>query len=74
MDVMDCNELVKLGPTRWAEQQIKKAHKILVFLSPGLLRLCGTDDEDSHNSNQVEWGHFPFNTMNVSFLKALKAF
>lgn len=52
MDVMDCNELVKLGPTRWAEQQIKKAHKILVFLSPGLLRLCGTDDEDSHYSNQ----------------------
>ena len=53
MDVMNCNELVNLGPTRWAEQQIKKACKILVFLSPGLLRLGGTVDEDSQCSNQV---------------------
>lgn len=52
MDVMSCNELVNLGPTRWAEQQIKKACKILVFLSPGLVRLCGTGDEDSQCSNQ----------------------
>lgn len=53
MDVMSCNELVNLGPTRWAEQQIKKAHKILVFLSPGLLRMCGgTDDNDTQSYSQ----------------------
>ncbi|XP_067043809.1 uncharacterized protein [Acropora muricata] len=58
MDVMSSNEMVDLGPTRWAEQQIKKAHKILVFLSPGILRLCGAADEDKqslHQENERVW-------------------
>ena len=55
MDVMSSNEMVDLGPTRWAEQQIKKAHKILVFLSPGILRLCGAADEDKQSLHQVTW-------------------
>ncbi|XP_068761270.1 uncharacterized protein [Montipora capricornis] len=52
MDVMSSNEMVNLGPTRWAEQQIKKASKILVFLSPGILRMCGVTDEESQSSHQ----------------------
>ncbi|XP_068672282.1 uncharacterized protein [Montipora foliosa] len=52
MDVMSSNEMVNLGPTRWAELKIKKASKILVFLSPGILRMCGVADEESQSSHQ----------------------
>ena len=53
MDVMNCNERVDLGPSRWAEQQIKNALNVFVFLSPGLLHLCGNDDEAEVSSHQV---------------------
>ena len=53
MDVMSCSEMVNLGPERWAEQQIKKASKVLVFLSPRLLRLCGTEEDETQYSSQV---------------------
>ncbi|XP_078348238.1 uncharacterized protein LOC144633268 isoform X1 [Oculina patagonica] len=52
MDVMNSSERIDLGPTRWAEQQIKKARNVLVFLSPGLLRLCGGDGEETDSSHQ----------------------
>ena len=55
MDVMSSNEMVNLGPTRWAELKIKKASKILVFLSPGILRMCGVADEESQSSHQVTY-------------------
>lgn len=45
--------MVNLGPERWAEQQIKKASKVLVFLSPRLLRLCGTEEDETQYSSQV---------------------
>ncbi|XP_073245596.1 uncharacterized protein [Porites lutea] len=52
MDVMSCSEMVNLGPERWAEQQIKKASKVLVFLSPRLLRLCGAEEDETQYSSQ----------------------
>lgn len=58
MDVMNCNERVDLGPSRWAEQQIKNALNVFVFLSPGLLHLCGNDDEaevSSHQEYEDRW-------------------
>ena len=39
MDAMVSHEISSLGPTKWAEVQIRKAKKVLVFLSPGLLKL-----------------------------------
>ncbi|KAM7435159.1 hypothetical protein ABFA07_014885 [Porites harrisoni] len=52
MDVMSCSEMANLGPERWAEQQIKKASKVLVFLSPRLLRLCGAEEDETQYSSQ----------------------
>jgi len=43
MDAMMSGELSSQGPTRWAENQIRKAKKVLVFLSPGLLSLASAD-------------------------------
>ncbi|KAJ7382990.1 hypothetical protein OS493_031492 [Desmophyllum pertusum] len=54
MNAMNSTEFIDLGPTRWAEQQIRKARNILVFLSPGLLRLCGGDGEEKEFSHQVK--------------------
>ncbi|KAL9955671.1 hypothetical protein ACROYT_G037024 [Oculina patagonica] len=44
MDAMVSSELSSQGPTRWAENQIRKAKKVLVFLSPGLLKLASSAD------------------------------
>lgn len=56
MDLMNSSELVS-GPTRWAEQQIKRARNVLVFLSPGLLCLCGSDSEETeaHQEHERVW-------------------
>lgn len=40
MDVMVSEEMSSQGPTGWAESQIRKAKKVLVFLSPGLVNLA----------------------------------
>ena len=53
MDAMNSNERVDLGPTRWAEQQIKNARNVFVFLSPELRRLCASDVEGAEFSQQV---------------------
>lgn len=50
MDAMVSSELSSLGPTRWAENQIRKAKKVLVFLSPGLLKLASADGCDGTQS------------------------
>ena len=34
-----------MGHARWVEFQIQKAKKVLVFLSPGYLRLCMDDEK-----------------------------
>lgn len=56
MDVMNSCELSS-GPTRWAEQQIRRARNVLIFLSPGLLRLAGVidDDPESHQEHERVW-------------------
>ena len=40
MDVMVSGEVTSQGPTRWAESQMRKARKVLVFLSQGLVNLA----------------------------------
>ena len=40
MDAMASSEISSQGPTRWAERQIRRANKVLIFLSPGLLKLA----------------------------------
>lgn len=45
MDKMASDEMSSLGPMEWAESQIKKASKVLVFLSPGYVRLCANCGE-----------------------------
>ena len=49
MDVMVSGEITSQGPTRWAETQMRKARKVLVFLSPGLVNLAldGRDNSQS---------------------------
>lgn len=39
MDAMVACEISAQGPTRWAETQIRRAQKVLVFLSDGLAKL-----------------------------------
>ena len=53
MDAMVSSELSSQGPTRWAENQIKKAKQVLVFLSPGLLKLASTDGCEGIQSSEV---------------------
>lgn len=43
MDAMVSSEINSQGPTRWAENQIRRAKKVLVFLSPSLLKLACVD-------------------------------
>ena len=47
MDRMVSDEITSQGPTRWGENQIRKAKKVLIFLSPGLLNLAMDSREDS---------------------------
>ena len=49
MDVMVSDEINSQGPTRWGESQIRKAKKVLIFLSPGLVNLALDDREDSQS-------------------------
>ena len=46
MDRMVSEEITSQGPTRWGENQIRKAKKVLVFLSPGLVNLALDGRED----------------------------
>lgn len=50
MDAMMSSELSSQGPTRWAENQIRKAKKVLVFLSPSLLSLASADEREENRS------------------------
>lgn len=45
MDSMVSNQISSQGPMRWAETQIRKASKVLVFLSPGLLKIANETHE-----------------------------
>ncbi|KAJ7382992.1 hypothetical protein OS493_031494 [Desmophyllum pertusum] len=51
MDVMVSDEINSQGPTRWGESQIRKAKKVLIFLSPGLVNLALDDREDSQSQD-----------------------
>jgi len=53
MDAMMSSELSSQGPTRWAENQIRKAKKVLVFLSPGLLSLASADGCEGIHSQDI---------------------
>lgn len=55
MDAMVSSEISCMGPTRWAEAQIRRASKVLVFLSPGLLKLAsdGCEGMQSQDVNRV---------------------
>lgn len=55
MDVMVSAEITSQGPTRWAEGQIRRAKKVLVFLSPGLVNLAldGRDNTQCQEINRV---------------------
>lgn len=53
MDAMVTNEISSQGPPRWAENQIKRAKKVLVFLSPGLLELASSDGRETENSQDI---------------------
>ena len=49
MDVMVSREISSQGPTRWAECQIRKAKKVLIFLSPGLVSLSLDEREGGYS-------------------------
>lgn len=55
MDAMASSEISSQGPTRWAERQIRRANKVLIFLSPGLLKLAvdGCEGMQSQDVNRV---------------------
>lgn len=46
MDSMVSSQISSEGPMRWAETQIRTAKKVLVFLSPGLLRIASGNIND----------------------------
>ncbi|XP_020605731.1 uncharacterized protein LOC110044516 [Orbicella faveolata] len=47
MDRMVSEEITSQGPARWGENQIRKAKKVLIFLSPGLVNLAMDSQDDS---------------------------
>ena len=51
MDKMASNEISSKGPMRWAECQIKRANKVIIFMSPGYVRLCEDDEEVAQGSS-----------------------
>lgn len=53
MDVMVSEEISSQGPTRWAERQIRKARKVLVFLSPGLVNLAQDEMTDNVMTQEI---------------------
>ncbi|XP_078348249.1 uncharacterized protein LOC144633275 isoform X2 [Oculina patagonica] len=55
MDRMVSEEITSQGPTRWGENQIRKAKKVLIFLSPGLVNLAldGREDSQCQDINRV---------------------
>ena len=54
MDKMATTEITAKGPVKWAESQIQKADKVLVFLSPGYNAMYAHDEEMSQNSSDDE--------------------
>lgn len=54
MDVMVSGEITSQGPTRWAEGQIRRAKKVLVFLSPGLVNLA-LDGRDNTQCQVIDY-------------------
>ena len=54
MDKMATTEISSKGPMRWAESQIQKADKVLVFLSPGYNAMYAHDEKMSQNSSDDE--------------------
>ena len=52
MDVMVSEEITSQGPTRWGESQIRKANKVLIFLSRGLVNLAL--DGGAESQSQVD--------------------
>lgn len=50
MDVMDSADISSQGPSRWAESQMRKAKKVLVFLTPSLVNLAVDGGADSSQS------------------------
>ena len=53
MDVMDSGDISSQGPSRWAESQIRKAKKVLVFLTPALVNLSTVDGMAESLQSQV---------------------
>jgi len=53
MDVMVSGEITSQGPTRWAESQMRKARKVMVFLSPGLINLALDGRAESSQSQDI---------------------
>lgn len=53
MDVMASGEITAQGPTRWAENQIRRAKKVLVFLTPGLVNLSQDGRSDNSQSQDI---------------------
>lgn len=54
MDKMASNEISSKGPMTWAESQIKKAYKVLVFLTPGYVRLCADDEVAQGSTDDIK--------------------
>lgn len=54
MDSMVSYQISSQGPMRWAETQIRMAKKVLVFLSPGLLRIASGNISDVQSQDVQE--------------------
>lgn len=54
MDSMVSYQISSQGPMRWAETQIRMAEKVLVFLSPGLLRIASGNISDVQSQDVQE--------------------
>ena len=72
MDVMDSGDISSQGPSRWAESQIRKAKKVLVFLTPALVNLSRVDEWADSLQSQVTICFKLFFLMSLFPLKGLR--
>ena len=70
MDSMVSYQISSQGPMRWAETQIRMAKKVLVFLSPGLLRIASGNISDVQ-SQDVQVRHMEIMEKCLQFLDSL---
>ena len=75
MDKMASTEMSSVGPMEWAEREIRRASKVLVFLSPSYLKLCtaGAQASKGNTCDQIRRIWYEIRLLKTVFCNTLSA-